>query len=100
MHAVIHNPLSAPYFKNLIKSAFVHAKILKETIGEINKPKDVCLKFYDIYCSVIGCEKRTLLACAGCPKADMINSNVITSPYVSDVQVGNSGHTFRCIRSS
>jgi len=68
MHSIIHNQLSAPQFKNLIKSGFVRANILNETIGEINKPKDVCFKFYDLYCSVIRCGERTLLACAWCKK--------------------------------
>ena len=68
MHSIIHNQLSAPQFKNLIKSGFVQANILNETIGEINKPKDVCFKFYDLYCSVIRCKERTLLTCAWCEK--------------------------------
>ena len=68
LHAVIHNQLAALHFKNLIKSGSVQAKILKETVGEISKPKDVCFKFYDLYCSVIRCEEQTLLACAWCQK--------------------------------
>ncbi|CAF1589443.1 unnamed protein product [Rotaria magnacalcarata] len=56
MHSIIHNQLSAPQFKNLIKSGFVQAKILNETVDEIKKPKDVCFKLYDLDCSVIGCE--------------------------------------------
>jgi hypothetical protein len=64
MHAVIHNQLSAPQSKNLIKSGFLQTKIFNETVGGTNKPKDVCFKFYDLYCSVIRCEERTLLACA------------------------------------
>ena len=64
MHSIIHNQLSVPQFKNLIKSGFVQAKILNETVGEINKPTDVCFKFYDLYCSTIRCEERTLLTCA------------------------------------
>jgi hypothetical protein len=66
IHSVTHNQLSAPQFKNLIKSGFVKAKIVNETIGVINKPKDVCFKFYDRYCSVTDCKERTLLICAWC----------------------------------
>ncbi|CAF5040197.1 unnamed protein product, partial [Rotaria sp. Silwood1] len=40
MHAVIHNQLSAPQFKNLIKNGFIQARITNETIGHIEKPKD------------------------------------------------------------
>ena len=29
----------------MIKSGFVEAKILDETIGELNKPKDACFRF-------------------------------------------------------
>ena len=65
-HAIIHNQLSAPQFKNLIKSGFVQAKIINETVGEIYKPKDICFKFNDIYCSVAKCKQRTLLVCAWC----------------------------------
>ncbi|CAF3725946.1 unnamed protein product [Rotaria magnacalcarata] len=68
MHSIIHNQLSAPPFKNLIKSGFIQAKILNEIVGEINKPKDVCFKFYDLYCLAIRCEKRTLLTCAWCKR--------------------------------
>jgi len=68
MHSIIHNQLSAPPFKNLIKSGFIQAKILNEIVGEINKPKDVCFKFYDLYCSAIRCEERTLLTCAWCKR--------------------------------
>ncbi len=68
VHSVIHNQLSAAQFKNLIKSGFVQATILNETVGEINKPNDVCFKFYDLYCSVIRCEERTLLTCAWCKR--------------------------------
>jgi hypothetical protein len=64
MHSVIHNQLSAPSFKNLIKSGFAQAKILNETASEIMKPKDVYFKFHGLYCAVIHCEKRTLLTCA------------------------------------
>ena len=49
MHSVIHNPLSAPQFKNLIKAGFVQATMLNETVGEIKKPKDVCFTFCDFY---------------------------------------------------
>ncbi len=66
MHSIIHNQLSAPQFKNLIKSGFVQAKIFNETIGKINKPKEIYFKFYDLYCSVSGCEERILLICAWC----------------------------------
>ncbi len=48
MHAVIHNQLLAPQFKNLIKNGFIQARITNETIGHIEKPKDVCFKFYDL----------------------------------------------------
>ena len=64
MHSIIHNQLCAPQFKNLIKSGFVQAKILNETVGEIKKPKDFCFKFYDLCCSVVRCEERILLTCA------------------------------------
>ena len=68
MHSIIHNQLSAPQFKNRIKSGFVQVKILNETVGEIKKPKDVCFKFYDLYFSVIRCKERTLLTCAWCKR--------------------------------
>ena len=68
IHSIIHNQLSAPQLKNVIKSGFVQAEILNETVGEINKPKDVCFKFYDRYCSINRCEERSLLACAWCEK--------------------------------
>ncbi|CAF2135841.1 unnamed protein product, partial [Rotaria magnacalcarata] len=50
-HSVIHNQLSAPQFKNLIQNGFIQAGITNATIGQIEKPKDVCFKFYDLYCS-------------------------------------------------
>ncbi|CAF4112054.1 unnamed protein product [Rotaria sp. Silwood2] len=57
MHSIIHNQLSAPQFKSLIKSGFVQTKILNEIVGEINKPKEMCFKFYDLYYSVPDCEE-------------------------------------------
>jgi hypothetical protein len=39
MHAVIHNQLSAPQFKNLIKNGFIQARITNETIGQIENQK-------------------------------------------------------------
>lgn len=60
----MYNQLSAPQFKNLIKSGFIEAKILDETIGEIIKPKNVSCEFCDLSCSVTRCGERTLLACA------------------------------------
>jgi hypothetical protein len=64
MHSVIHhNQLSAPKFQNLIKSRFLQAKIMKETISKIDQPKDIYFKFYDLYCSIIHFEERTLLMC-------------------------------------
>ncbi|CAF4024087.1 unnamed protein product [Rotaria magnacalcarata] len=69
MHSVIHNQLSAPQFKNLIKSGFIQARITNETIGQIEKPKNVCFKFYDLDCSINSCNERTLLMCAWCKKA-------------------------------
>ncbi|CAF3971662.1 unnamed protein product [Rotaria sp. Silwood1] len=68
MQSVIHNQLSAPSFKNLIKSGFINAGIIDETIEELEKPKDICFKFYDLYCSMNNCENRTLLICAWCKK--------------------------------
>jgi hypothetical protein len=68
MHSIIHNQLSAPQFKNLIKSGFIRAKILNQIAGEIKKPKDVCFKFYDLYCSFTRCDQRTLLICAWCKR--------------------------------
>jgi len=68
MHSIIHNQLSALQFKGLLKSGFVEAEMLNETTGDINKPKGICFKFYDLYCSVPGCQKRTLLICAWCRK--------------------------------
>ena len=67
-HSIIHNQLSAPQFKNLIKSGFVQAKIINEAVGEILKPKEICFKFYDLYCSVTNCQERTLLICVWCKK--------------------------------
>ncbi len=66
IHSVIHNQLSAPQFKNLIKNGFIQAQITNETIDQIEKPKDVCFKFYDLYCSINNCNERTLLLCAWC----------------------------------
>ena len=68
MHSIIHNQPPAPPFKNLIKSRFVQAQILNEIAGEINKPKDVCFTFYDLYCSITHYEERTLLTCAWCKR--------------------------------
>ena len=68
MQSVIHNQLSAPSFKNLIKSGFINAGIIHETIEEVEKPKDICFKFYDLYCSMNNCENRTLLIFAWCKK--------------------------------
>ncbi len=68
MHSVIHNQLSAPQFKNLIKNGFKQAGLVNETIGQIDKPKDVCFKFYNLYCSTKNCNERTLLMCAWCEK--------------------------------
>ena len=45
IHSIIHNQLSAPQFRNLIRSGFIQALILNETAHEINKPKDVCFGF-------------------------------------------------------
>ncbi|CAF1238999.1 unnamed protein product [Rotaria sordida] len=45
IHSIIHNQLSAPQFKNLIKNGFIQARITNERIGQIEKPKDVCFKF-------------------------------------------------------
>lgn len=68
IHSIIHNQLFAPPFRNLIRSGFIQAKILNETAGEVNIPKDVCFNFYDLYCSVVGCGERTLLKCAWCKR--------------------------------
>ena len=65
---VIHNQLSAPQLKNPIKSGFVQTKIINETISEIVKPKDVCFKYYELYCSTNNNGQRTLLKCAWCNK--------------------------------
>jgi hypothetical protein len=68
IHSIIHNQLSAPQFKSVIKNGFVQARITNETIRQIEKPKDVCLKFYDFYCSINKCNEQTLLMCALCKK--------------------------------
>ncbi|CAF1050956.1 unnamed protein product [Rotaria magnacalcarata] len=68
VHCIIHNQLSASAFTNLIKNGFVQARITNETIGQIEKPKDVCLRFYDLYCSIKNCNERTLLICSSCKK--------------------------------
>ena len=68
LHSFFHNQLCAPVFQNLIKSGFVNATIINETLGEIRKPKDVCFKFYDLHCSMSDCEDRTLLICAWCER--------------------------------
>jgi len=66
IHAVVHNQLSSPRFKNLIKNGFIQAQIVNETIGPIEKPKYVCFNFYDLSCSKNNCNERTLLMCAWC----------------------------------
>jgi hypothetical protein len=68
IHSIIHNQLSAPPFTNLIKNGFIQARITNETIGQIEKPKDFCFSFYDLYCSINNCNERTLLMCAWCKK--------------------------------
>ena len=68
VHSVIYNQLSAPQYKNLIKSGFVQATLLNETVSEIKKPKDVSFKFYDLHCSVVRYEERILLTCAWCKR--------------------------------
>ena len=68
MQSVIHNQLSVPSFKNLIKSGFINIGIIHETIEEVEKPKDIYFKFYDLYCSMNNCKNRTLLICAWCKK--------------------------------
>jgi len=69
VHCVIHNQLSAPQFKNLIKNGFIQAGITYETIGHIENLNDVCFKFSDLYCSIKNCNEPTLLMCAWCKKA-------------------------------
>jgi hypothetical protein len=68
IHAVIHNQLSAPRFKNLINDGFIQAGITNESIGQIEKSKEVCFNFYDLYFSINNCNERTLLMCAWCKK--------------------------------
>ena len=68
IHSVIHNQLSAPQFRNLIKDGFIKAKIIDESIDEIQKPNDVCFQFRDLYCSYGRCKERTLMTCAWCKK--------------------------------
>ena len=68
MQVVIHNLLSAPTFKNLIRSEFINVGIIHETIEDIKKLNDICFKFHDLYYSMINCENRTLLICAWCRK--------------------------------
>ena len=63
MHSVIHNQLSALQFTHLIKHGFIQARIGNETIGHIEKPKDIGSKLHDLYCSINSCNNRTLLAC-------------------------------------
>ncbi|CAF1322642.1 unnamed protein product [Rotaria sordida] len=46
MHSVIHNQLSAPQFKNLIKNGFIKARITNETNGHIEKLKDNQYHFF------------------------------------------------------
>ena len=48
----------------LFRCGFIQAKVLNETVGEIKKPKDVCFKFYDLYCLVAYCGERSLVTCA------------------------------------
>jgi len=81
IHSVMHNQLFAPQFKNLIKSGFVQAKIVNEVIDVINKPKDVCFKLYDLYCSVTDCMECTLLICAWC-KMHLCNFHLIEDIHV------------------
>ncbi|CAF3310175.1 unnamed protein product [Rotaria sp. Silwood2] len=68
IHSIIHYQLSAPQFTNLIKNGFIQARITNETIEQIEKPKDVCFRFYDLYCSINNCTERTLLMCAWCKR--------------------------------
>jgi hypothetical protein len=68
MHSVIHNQLSAPQVKNLNKKGFTQAGITNETMGQIEKPKDVCFRFYDLYCPINNCNERTLSMCAWCKR--------------------------------
>jgi len=68
IHSVIHNQLSAPQFKSLIKNGFAQAQIIQDLIGQIEKPQDVCFKFNNLYCSINSCNERTLLMCAWCKK--------------------------------
>jgi hypothetical protein len=72
IHSIIHNQLSAPLFTNLIKSGFIQARITNETTGQIEKPKDVCFRFYDLYCSINNCNERTLLMCAWYKKNSLL----------------------------
>ena len=75
MQSVIHNQLSSPAVKNLIKSGFINGGIIHEIIEYIKKPSDICFKFYDLYCSMTNYENRTLLICAWCKKHLSLSSD-------------------------
>jgi hypothetical protein len=47
MYSIIHNQLSAPQLRNLIKSRFVQAKILNESIVKTDKSKDIYFNSLD-----------------------------------------------------
>ena len=66
IHSIVHNQLSSLRFRNLIKNGFIQAQIVNETIGSIEKPEDVCFKFYELSSSKNNCNERTLLMCAWC----------------------------------
>ncbi|CAF3778175.1 unnamed protein product [Rotaria sordida] len=44
IHSIIHNQLSVPQFKNLIKNGFIQARITNERIGQIEKTKRCLLQ--------------------------------------------------------
>jgi len=48
IHSIIHNQLSVPKFKNLIKNGLIQAQIIKETVGQIEEPNrgEKLLLFY------------------------------------------------------
>ena len=48
---------TAPQFRNVIKNGFIKAKIIDETIDEIEKLNDICFQLHDLYCSHRRCKE-------------------------------------------
>ena len=90
LHSLIHNQISAPIYKPMIRYAWFKSGYLDNHPGQFQTVTDVCFKLSQPHCDILSCDSFSLIRCSYCRKTPCFNHFFIEYHMKSSTLTNNS----------